>query len=246
MEANGRITDFNEKPKMPENRKGFEVESTKNYYASMGVYVFKARVLTELLAGDEIDFGREIIPKAIKNKHLKSFGYYFDGYWRDIGTIRSFYEACLELTGPYPKFRFHSPKGNIFTHPRFLPPSQILGSKIDNSLISEGTVIRHATIEDSIIGLREVIHKKASIKKSVIMGADFFEFESLSKNKIPMGIGDGTKIEGAIIDKNVRIGRHVIIKNAKKLEDFDGDNYFIREGIVIVPKDAVIADSTVI
>ena len=244
MEKNSKITDFREKPKTREEREGFETDEKKQYLASMGVYLFKASVLMNLLKGTEADFGKELIPRAIHE--YKSYGYLFDGYWRDIGTIKSFYKANLELTGPYPKFRFHSPKGNIFTHPRFLAPSQILSSKIDNSLISEGCVLREATIEGSIIGLRSVVHKKATIKKAVVMGADYFEFESSESNDIPLGIGEGTVIENAIIDKNARIGSHVTIKNVRNIEEESKANYHIREGLVIIPKDVTIPDKTVI
>ena len=244
MEKSGKITDFREKPVTKEERKGLETEQKGQFYASMGVYVFKASVLIELLKGNEADFGKELIPRAIKE--TKSYGFWFDGYWRDIGTIQSFYTANLELTGQYPKFRFHSPKGNIFTHPRFLPPSQILSSRIDNSLISEGCVLREAHIENSIIGLRSVIHKRTLISKSVVMGTDHFEFESTSSSQVPLGIGEGSVIENAIIDKNARIGRNVTIKNAKKVAEENGSNYYIREGIVIIPKDSTISDNTVI
>ncbi|MBI4368181.1 MAG: NTP transferase domain-containing protein [Candidatus Omnitrophica bacterium] len=244
MEADGRIPNFREKPATKEERQGFEADGEGRYYASMGVYLFKAAVLIELLKGSEADFGKELIPRAIRE--CKSYGYSFGGYWRDIGTIRNFYNANLELTGPYPKFRFHSPKGNIFTHPRFLPPSQILDSHIDNSLISEGSVIRHAKVENSVIGLRSVVSKKATIKRSVMMGNDYFEFESPDPNEIPLGIGEGTTIENAIIDKNARIGQDVKIKNVKGIEQEDGPNYYIREGVVIIPKDVAIPDKTVI
>ncbi len=244
MEKDSKITEFREKPATKEDRQGLESSEKGHYFASMGVYLFKASVLMDLLKGTEADFGKELIPRAIQQ--CKSYGYLFDGYWRDIGTIKSFYKASLELTGPYPKFRFHSPKGNIFTHPRFLPPSQILSSRIDNSLISEGSVLREATIENSIVGLRSVVHKKASIKQSVIMGADYFEFESSDANEVPLGIGEGTVIENAIIDKNARIGRHVTIKNVKGVQEESGNNYYIREGIVIIPKDVTIPDKAVI
>ncbi len=244
MEADGKISDFREKPSNPSERAGLEAGEKGRYHASMGVYLFKASVLIELLKGNEADFGKELIPRAIRE--CKSYGYLFDGYWRDIGTIQSFYQANLELTGPYPKFRFHSPKGNIFTHPRFLPPSQILSCRINDSLVSEGCVLRDSTIENSIIGLRSVVHKKASVKRSVLMGADYFEFESPDSNEIPLGIGEGAVIENAIIDKNARIGRQVTIKNVKHVDQADSDNYCIRQGIVIIAKDVVIPDKTVI
>ncbi len=244
MEKDSKISEFREKPATKEDREGLESSEQGRYFASMGVYLFKASVLINLLKGTEADFGKELIPRAIRE--CKSYGYLFDGYWRDIGTIKSFFKANLELTGPYPKFRFHSPKGNVFTHPRFLPPSQVLSSKIDNSLISEGCVLRDTHIENAIIGLRSVVHKKVTIKNSVIMGADYFEFESPDSNEIPLGIGEGTTIENAIVDKNARIGCYVTIKNVKGIEEENGKYYHIREGIVIIPKDVAIPDKTII
>ena len=244
MEKDSKIADFREKPATREDRKGLESNEKGQYFASMGVYLFKASVLIDLLKGTEADFGKELIPRAIRER--RSYGYLFDGYWRDIGTIRSFYKASLELTGPQPKFKFHSPQGNIFTHPRFLPPSQIFSSKIENSLISEGCMLNESAIENSIIGLRSVVHKRATIRNSIVMGTDYFEFESPDSNEVPLGIGEGTAVENAIIDKNARIGRQVTIKNAKGAENEDGRNYYIREGIVIVPKDVIIPDKTVI
>lgn len=244
VDSGHRITDFREKPASAEDRRGFESDEGHHFQASMGVYLFKASVLIDLLKGQEVDFGKELIPRAIRE--CKAYGFLFDGYWRDVGSIQSFYEANLELTGPYPKFRFHSPKGNIFTHPRFLPPSQVLSSHINDSLISEGCMIRQALIENSVVGLRSVVNKKAVVKRSVIMGTDYFEFEASEMNKIPLGIGEHSIIENAIIDKNVRIGARVTIKNAKKLQEADGGNYYIRDGVVIIPKDAVIPDGMVI
>lgn len=244
MDRRGKICEFYEKPSRATERTSLESTAKGEHLASMGVYLFKASVLMKLLGGPGVDFGRELIPRAIGE--YKTYGYVFDGYWRDIGTIKSFYKASLELTGPYPKFRFHSPKGHVFTHPRFLPPAQILASKIDNSLVSEGSVLQHATVENSIVGLRSVIGKKARIRRTVLMGADYFGFETAAKSKIPIGIGEGSQIENAILDKNVRIGREVTIKNVRRVKEEDGDNYYIRDGIVIVPKDAVIPDGTVI
>ncbi len=210
----------------------------------MGIYIFRAKVLIELLSGVEADFGKEIIPRAIKN--YRAYSYVFQDYWRDIGTIGSFYQTSLELTGPNPKFSFHSPQGGIFTHPRFLPPTQIELASISKSLVSEGSMIKKAEIRESIIGLRSVIQKDSLISKSVIMGADFYEEGPKRSGIIPMGIGEGTVIENAIIDKNARIGRKVTVKNAKKLQEFDSENYCIREGVVIIPKNAVIPDGATI
>lgn len=240
----GLITDFVEKPKTPGARKGFEF-GKGHYLASMGIYVFQANVLIKLLNGTETDFGKEVIPKAIKT--CRAYAYTFHGYWRDIGTISSFYQANLELTGPKPKFNFYyTQSGSIFTHPRFLPPTQIEGASITHSLLTEGSLIGKSEIKDSVIGLRSVIRQGVAVKESVIMGNDFLEFDSRNKAQIPLGIGEGCVVERAIIDKNARIGRKVIIQNMKKLEHLDSENYYIREGIVIIPKNAVIPDHTVI
>lgn len=243
-QESGLITDFIEKPKTFEARKNFQ-SGKKKYLASMGIYLFRAEVLIDLLNGTETDFGKEVIPKAIK--HCRAYTFLFQSYWRDIGTIKSFYHANLELTGPKPKFNFHlGNHGNIFTHPRFLPPTQIERASISNSLVTEGSIIREAEIQNSIIGLRSIVHSGAFVSKSVVMGNDFYEFEENTKNRVPLGIGEGSIIENAIIDKNARIGKKVTIRNAKKIDNFDTDFYCIREGIVIVPKNAVIPDKTVI
>ncbi len=243
-EDSGLITHFLEKPKSLAARKKFQYEKNK-YLASMGIYLFKASVLIDLLNGTETDFGKEIIPKAIKS--VRAYAFVFQNYWRDIGTIGSFYQANLELTGPNPKFNFHSGnRGSIFTHPRFLPPTQLESASVKRSLITEGSIIRKAEIEDSVIGLRSVIKRNVTIRKSVVMGTDFYEVDQRTDVSIPMGIGEGSYIEHAIIDKNARIGKKVVIKNSKKIEDIDSDNYCIRERIIIVPKNAVIPDGTVI
>lgn len=198
-----------------------------------------------MLAGSEKDFGKEIIPKSLKTYH--SFAYLFRDYWRDIGTMSSFYEANIALTRPKPEFSFHDPKGNfIFTHPRFLPPSEITKSSIENALITEGCLIHDAEIKRSVIGLRTCIQKNVNISHSIIMGADIYEGEEKKSHSIPIGIGPGSVIENAIIDKNARIGKKVMIQNSKKIDSLDGDGYYIREGIVIIPKNAVIEDNTVI
>ena len=240
----GMITDFVEKPKTEQERKGLDCEDGR-YLISMGIYLFKASVLMRLLKGNEADFGKEVIPKAIQS--CRSYAYHFDGYWRDIGTIRSFFQANLELTGPNPKFSFYSPReGSIFTHPRFLPPSRLDDSSIHSSLVSEGCVIKKSSIKDSVIGLRSVVQENVSVSRSIIMGADFYALTENMNKLVPVGVGKGSHIENAIIDKNACIGKKVVIKNAKQIETADSEQYYIREGIVIVPKNAVIPDKTVI
>ncbi len=243
-QESGAITDFVEKPKTPEARKGLEFGKNR-YLASMGIYVFRASVLMELLKGTETDFGKELIPRAIKS--CRAYAYEFQDYWRDIGTIGSFYEACIELTGAHPKFSFHSQKtGNIFTHPRFLPPTQLLDeAHLIRSLVSEGCILQNCEVSDSVVGLRSVIGKGAVISKSVIMGNDLYE-ENRRRGSVPIGIGEGTVIENAIVDKNARIGKKVVIKNQKNIKEFDAENFCIRESIVIIPKNATIPEGTVI
>ncbi|MBN1688289.1 MAG: glucose-1-phosphate adenylyltransferase [Candidatus Omnitrophica bacterium] len=252
LQANGQIAAFREKPSAKENirsfgipvtmRKAFGVDEKKDLYlASMGIYVFRAESLIEVLSGNEADFGREIIPKAIA-KH-RVYGYIFNDYWRDIGTIGSFYEANIELTKPKPSFNFLEVTRRIFTRPRFLPPSKVIDSKLNNVLIPEGCILEGATITDSVVGLRSVIREGTVIKKSVLMGNDFYEAARPAGMKA-MGIGKNCCIQNCILDKNVRIGDDVEISNIKQLQEEDGENYHIRDGIVIVPKGASIASGT--
>ncbi len=253
LKADARIAGFKEKPSPRENlrdlvipesvRREFGMSGKKDLYlASMGVYVFKAEVLIDLLKGNETDFGRGVIPKAIPQ--VKAYGYVFDGYWRDIGTIRSFYEASLELTEETPPFSFLSPNGRIFTRARFLPPSTVLETHLKNVLLSEGCILRGATIEDSIVGLRSVIREGTVIRKTVLMGADFYQSEEAERAKPDLGIGRKCLIQGAIIDKNARIGDGVVVANRKKIQEADRENYSIRDGIVIIPRGARIPAGT--
>lgn len=251
VDSNFKIKSFLEKPSTAEQLKGFEPAGSaslnvkpNSYLASMGIYVFKARVLQDILKGDEADFGKEIIPKAIDS--FNAYGFPFQGYWRDIGTIRSFYEANLELTSKKPRFTFISPEGSIYTHPRFLKPSKIEGAKLKNVLLSEGSQIFNAEIEDSIVGLRAVIERRVRMKRTILMGVDARYSEGRGKLNAEPVIGDGSVIENAIIDKNVRIGKNARILNKKGIIDSDNGIYYIRDKIVIIPKNTVIPDGTVI
>ena len=249
MGRDGRITGFKEKPESVSSLKGFDFKLDKSvhgrllphktYLASMGVYVFNVKALKSALEGDSVDFGREVIPASI-NK-LRAYGYVFGGYWRDIGTIRSFYDASIDLAAYKPHFSFFY-SGSVFTRPRFLPPARVLNCRIGHSLVAEGSIINDAEIDGSIVGLRSIIGKGCRISRSVLMGADYYDSETSKEPR--MGIGDGTMIDRAIIDKNARIGKHVLIKNVNNLKNHDGENYFIRDGIVIVTKNAVIPDGT--
>jgi glucose-1-phosphate adenylyltransferase len=247
-----RITAFKEKPKSVMELKGYKFSKKRSsldrlmprstYLASMGVYVFKASVLRKVLETTDIDFGREIIPHSIEK--FKGYGFLFNGYWMDVGTIKSFYEANLDMAAYKTHFGFFY-KGDVFTRPRFLPTARMGNCKLSHVLVAEGCILGDADIKDSVVGLRAVVGKGCKISRSVLMGADYYEKQD-SLEPIKMGIGDGTVIDRAIIDKNARIGKKVTIKNAKNLKDFDGENYYIRDGIVIIPKKAVIKDGTTI
>jgi len=254
----GRITEFFEKPKDHASQDRMECPSEtlqrlgfddpeRTFLASMGIYVFDAKVLEQILSErDRVDFGHDIIPHAILDKPV--FAYIFDDYWEDIGTIRSFYEANIDLGEPTPNFHFYKPDAPIYTRPRFLPGSKLYDCRAHNSVISEGCLIRDSVIENSIIGIRTRINRGSQIRRSVLMGADYYEpiEDALAKGLIPLGIGENVIIEQAIIDKNARIGDGAIIRNEKKLENADGDCYFIRDGIVVIPKDGVVPPGTVI
>ena len=238
MSAEGKILNFKEKPKTFAELKGYKIGN--DYLASMGVYIFNSSALKEALAGNDADFGKEVIPHSVKS--LKGFAYVFNGYWQDVGTIRSFYDVNMDMAASKPEFSFFY-DGSVFTRPRFLPSARIFSSKIEHSLITEGSIVHNASIKNSIIGLRSIIGKGCRISQTVLMGADYYEDQD-SEGGLAIGIGDGTSIDKAIVDKNARIGKNVTIRNVKKLKNFDGENYFIRDGIVIIPKNAIIKSNT--
>lgn len=257
----GEIVEFKEKPKgdaleamrVDTTRFGLtEAEAaTRPYLASMGIYVFNYSRLVEMLENDTswVDFGREIIPAAIENYNVQA--HLFKGYWEDIGTIRAFYEANLDLASPLPKFNFFDTESPIYTRSRYLPPSKIHDCDIDNSMVSEGCILNGMYARNSIIGLRSRVDKGVRIEDSILMGADFFQSIEEIRNDIDqsrphIGIGENSNIRRAIIDKNVRIGKNVKLLNLNGIENHDGEEgcYYIREGIIIVPKNAVIPDGT--
>jgi glucose-1-phosphate adenylyltransferase len=256
----GRIVEFREKPPADELA-GMRVDTTqlglsaeeaerRPYIASMGVYIFKFEALRELLRNEQnTDFGGQVIPAAIGEYNVQ--GYLFNGYWEDIGTIRSFYNANLDLAVVMPKFNLFDADAPIYTRPRFLPSTKFVDCEIKDSLISDGSILNRVSIEHCVIGIRSRIENYSRIEHTLMMGADHFQsLEDLAQDRqhgLPwVGVGENTHIRGAIIDKNVRIGSNVKILNEAGLEHFDGDNYFIREGIVIVPKGATITDGTII
>jgi len=262
-DSKGRITEFKEKPKgdaleeMRVDTTDFglssEEASARPFLASMGIYVFKYDLLERLLAEDKTsnDFGRNIIPAAIECCNVQAF--LFDGYWEDIGTISAFYEANIDLTSPMPKFNLFNADAPVYTRSRYLPPSKVQNCEIKNSIISEGCIINSASVTRSIVGLRSRIEAGASIEASILMGSDYYQtiedMRSEVNAGIPrLGIGENTIIRRAIIDKNTRIGAGVRLVNESGIENADGDdgNYHIRDRIIIIPKNAIIPDGTVV
>ena len=258
VDEQNRITSFMEKPakdmniddwKIPqESRAG--LPDDLEYLASMGIYIFNAKAMDEMLDNKYNDFGKEIIPQAIKSKKVNS--YVFNGYWEDIGTIRSFYEATLDLTNPVPHFNFYEEEKPIYTHMRNLPPSKINHADMTATLASEGCAITNSRIQRSVIGVRSIINEGCDLDGVIMMGADFYEDKDVQKeNKakgIPnMGIGRNCKINKAIIDKNSRIGDNCCINvSGKKYEDGDHGMFYSADGIIIIRKFDVIPAGTVI
>jgi glucose-1-phosphate adenylyltransferase len=213
----------------------------------MGIYVFNREILRKVLDNDHTDFGKHIIPDAIGRQRVSA--YIFQGYWEDVGTIRSFFDANLALCSLKPSFNFFDRESPVYTHARFLPASKVLESEIRNALIAEGCVIVRSRVENSIVGVRSFIGADCELRDTITMGSDYYEtsHEILDEDSmgIPhMSIGPGSKIQRAIIDKNVHIGEGVIISDKSGSPDFDGPNYYIREGIVVIPKNAVIPAGT--
>ena len=248
----GRITSFHEKPQADE-LDGLESlpDSDRPYLASMGIYVFRQDVMQEVLEESEAeDFGRQILPAAIES--LRVYAFPFDSYWEDIGTIRAFYEANLSLTLPEPPFDFYDPKNPIYTRPRFLPSSRADGCDLERTVLAEGCLIQQSDIRESVIGLRSIIGPDVRIARTVMMGADFYETpeqraENRRLGRPDVGIGRGSIVEGAIIDKNARIGGGVAIRShAPDEEMVEADNYVIRDGVVVIPKNSVIPDGMII
>jgi glucose-1-phosphate adenylyltransferase len=255
-----RITRFVEKPKdaamidslklTPELQSKLEIkDSNESLLASMGIYVFNRKLICELLDNPLTDFGKDIIPNAIQTHRV--FSYVFQGYWEDVGTIRSFFEANLNLVTELPRFNLFDTSAPVLSHPRFLPGSKINGAQIDHAVISDGCIINRARITHTIVGLRTIIEAGTELNRVVILGSDFYESqESVERHaregKPRVGIGANCKITNAIIDKNARIGNNVTISPAGKPETVDQELYYIRDGIVIIPKGAIIPHGTVI
>ena len=251
-DAQRHILRFEEKPKDPKLLEKLRIpldllnelgrpSDAELYQGSMGIYVFNREVLIEALANDHDDFGKHIIPASLRKYNV--FAYIFQEYWEDIGTVRAFFEANLALTDPLPTFNFFDQVNPIYTLQRFLPASKVSGTIVQRAIIADGCIITDAHIERAVIGIRTVIESGTKIRNSVLMGADFYsgEASAAKSGAPPVGIGCHCHIEGAIIDKNARIGEGVVITPDGKPANADGENYYIRDGIVVLPKGAVIA-----
>jgi glucose-1-phosphate adenylyltransferase len=260
IDDSSRITRFVEKPKEdavldtlkvpPEMAKNLDIKvKGDSFLASMGIYVFNRNVIVELLDNPLSDFGKHIIPQAIQSRRV--FSYVYQGYWEDIGTIRSFFDANLDLVSELPRFNFFDMSAPIFSRPRYLPGSKINGAQINHAVISDGCIINPSKISSSIVGLRTFVGTGTELNRVIVLGSDYYEaLESIERHEregVPrVGIGENCKIENAIIDKNARIGNNVVISPAGKAENVDHERYFIRDGIVIIPKNAVIPHGMVI
>jgi glucose-1-phosphate adenylyltransferase len=259
----GRVMGFVEKPQSDEDldrmrtpgewlqRRGIASHG-RHYLASMGIYLFNRQVLIDLLSAKPLatDFGKEIFPRSIHTHRVQA--HLFDGYWEDLGTIRAYHEANLALARADPPFDFHSPEGVIYTRMRYLPASRIAGATLENCLVSDGCVVQPGThITRCVIGLRSRIGRNVTLRDTILNGADRFETEAERAQNAREGIpdfiiGDCSVIERAIVDKDCRIGRNVRLINSRNVQEEEGPNYVIREGIIVIPKGAVVRDGTVI
>lgn len=252
----GRITEFSEKPPR-ERLEGLEspvppeMEAAgRVYLASMGIYLFERHQLSDVLDHDPeaTDFGKEIIPRALGTHRVVA--YPFEGYWSDIGTIRSYYEATIDLAQPAPAFDLYDPEAPIYTNARMLPPAKIIRAEILNSAIADACVVVDCRIEDSVIGLRSYIEEGTTVRRTVMLGADYMSWHSGRQVQPEApdhpGVGAGSVIEGAILDKNVRIGKGCRIVNQGGVQEGEREGVYIRDGIVVIPKNTVIPDGTVI
>jgi len=240
------IKSFYEKPREQEiiDRCVNPADPSGRVTASMGIYLFRTKALGEVLRSSHVDFGSDVIPEAIQGRQV--YGFPFEGYWEDVGTIRSFYEANLSLARENPPFNFYDSAHPFFTSPRFLPGSRLHEVDFHDVLLSEGCVVDRATVKNSILGIRSVVGRGVELLDTILMGADIYESEvsECGANTPPLGIGSGSRIVGAIIDKDARIGCQVDIRPFPRGTDHDMDGWSVRDGIVVIPKGAVVPDGT--
>jgi glucose-1-phosphate adenylyltransferase len=260
IDADRRITRFVEKPSdravqdsLKLNPAWYEklgIQGEGEFFlASMGIYVFNRKTIFRVLDNTLTDFGKHIIPQAISD--MRVFSFVFQGYWEDIGTIRAFFEANIDLTNELPRFNFFDMSAPIFSRPRFLPGSKINGAQIDHAVISDGCILNRASITHSIVGVRCIVGPGTALNRTILLGSDYYEaYDSIRDHekagKPAIGIGANCRIENTIVDKNARIGNQVVISPAGKPDKVDHPNYYIRDGIVIIPKNGVIPHGTVI
>jgi glucose-1-phosphate adenylyltransferase len=256
FDRTGQIVAFEEKPtpeRLARIERSIPAGSTfaattpdAPFMASMGIYVFSRDVLLEMLERDAAtDFGREIIPSSLERYRVQA--HIFRGYWADVGTVRAFYDANVTLASPGAPFKFYDPRRPIYTHPRFLPGARLSDCAVRDSIINEGCYIERAAIDRSIVGIRTTIQRGATIARSVLLGADFYEADddATARGDNPrLGIGRDVVLDGVIVDKNARIGDGAHLVNERGVDHADGDGYFIRDGIVVVPKDGAIPPGT--
>ncbi len=248
----GRIVRFEEKPaadRLPDLVSPLE-DGDEGYLASLGIYAFTRAALEKFLDDDTlIDFGKHVIPEAVPKVRVQSFVH--NGYWEDVGTIRSYYEANLGLCRPVPTFDLYEAGRPVYTHARFLPATKVEECRIQAALVSEGCILIGAEIENSVIGIRSRVGRGASVRESLLLGADYYqtlaEIETDEKQgRPPLGVGEDSEILGAIVDKNARIGRGVKVLNESGTEHADAETHCVRDGVVVIPKNAVVPDGTVI
>ncbi|MCD4748605.1 MAG: glucose-1-phosphate adenylyltransferase [Thermoanaerobaculales bacterium] len=252
VDSSGRILEFREKPKTAEERAGMEVSpdllrqkgvrSDQPYLASMGIYIFRKEALLEALSTGLVDFGGDIIPAEVSRRRIQA--HFFKGYWRDIGTIRAFFDAHMDLVRIDPPYTFHDRKWPVYTRPRYLPGTRLHGCSFDQCLLADGSILKDSEVKNSVIGIRSVV-RSAVLEKVLLMGVDS-RVKDLGPDVPPVGVGEGTIIRNAIIDKNARIGRNVRIVNADGVKEAEGEGWCIRDGIVVVAKNIVIPDGSVI
>jgi glucose-1-phosphate adenylyltransferase len=249
------IKKFVEKPQDRGQAEGLEVppslrkflknkDFANTYLASMGIYVFTAKVLKNVLTSDNgSDFGKNIIPNMLGKYRM--CGYMFDGFWEDIGTVRSFFDTNLMLTDVIPEFDFFDDKNPIYTCARYLPACKVNSSKIENTLLSDGCIITEATLNRCVIGLRAVIKKGAYLENVLMFGADYFDSHDTTQKEVELGVGENSVIRKAILDKNVRIGRNVYLSPDGKPDGYERDGIHVRDGILCVTSETVIKDNTI-
>jgi glucose-1-phosphate adenylyltransferase len=254
----GHIVAFEEKPNaerlaqigqsIPKGAHSAGITPDRPFVASMGIYVFSRDVLLDLLAAsDAKDFGREVIPSALDKYRVNSF--IFRGYWADVGTVESFYDANIMLTKPGSPFKFYDPRRPIYTHARFLPGSRLVDARVRDAIVTEGCYLGRCTVEESVIGIRTHVQEGTTIRRSVLLGADYYEADDVAPargDRPRLGIGKDVVLDRVIVDKNARVGDGVRLMNSAGVQEADGDGYYIRNGVIIVPKDGVIKPGTIV